>query len=114
MGSQRRGALYRAAQAIPGRRAPDGRPAGNLGWTGAGWLLCGEEETGERARAVSESSGGDAGRWAGVRERGAETGRCELDRRGSADARGPADSGRVRAERSARAEALAVGSGAQG
>ena len=49
-----------------------------------------------------------------MRERGAETGRCELDRRGSADARGPAGSGRVRAERSARAEALAVGSGAQG
>ena len=55
-----------------------------------------------------------AGRWAGVRERGAETGRCELGWRGSADARGPAGSGRVRAERSARAEALAVGSGAQG
>ena len=34
-----------------------------------------------------------------------------VDRRGSADARGPAGSGRVRAERSARAEALAVGSG---
>ena len=28
-------ALYRAAQAILGRRAPDGRPAGNLGLTGA-------------------------------------------------------------------------------
>ena len=103
------------------------------GWSGsqcsgtsAARLICGGEETGERARAVSESSGGDAaecgprrsakaagaGRWAGVRERGAETGRCELDRRGSADARGPAGSGRVRAERSARAEALAVGSGA--
>jgi len=35
LGSQRRGALYRAAQAILGRRAPDGRPAGNLGLTGA-------------------------------------------------------------------------------
>ena len=35
MESQRRGALYRAAQAILGRRAPDGRPAGNLGLTGA-------------------------------------------------------------------------------
>ena len=34
LGSQRRGALYRAAQAILGRRAPDGRPAGNLGLTG--------------------------------------------------------------------------------
>ena len=68
LGSQRRGALYKAAQAILGRRAPDGRPAGNLGWTGAGWLLCGGEETGERARLVSESSGGDAGEC-GVRER---------------------------------------------
>ena len=36
-------------------------------------------------------------------------GRFELDRRGSADAQGPAGSGRVRAEHSARAEALAVG-----
>ena len=61
-------------------------------------------------RLSAEAAG--AGRWAGVRERGAETGRCELDRRGSADARGPAGSVRVRAERTARAEALAVGSGA--
>ena len=62
-------------------------------------------------RARLAAGAARAGRWAGVRKRGAEAGRCELGRRGSADARGPAGSGRVRAERSARAEALAVGSG---
>ena len=29
------GAVYRASQVILGRRAPDGRPTGNLGLTGA-------------------------------------------------------------------------------
>ena len=83
-------ALNRAAQAILGRRAPDGRPAGNLGWTGAGWLLCGGEETGERARAVSESSG----RW-------------QVGRRGSADARAEGGGRFVRG--AARTWALASG-----
>jgi len=90
LGCQGRGALYRAAQAILGRRAPDGRPAGNLGWTGAGWLLCGGEETGERARAVSESSG----RW-------------QVGRRGSADARAEGGGRLVRG--AARTWALASG-----
>ena len=34
LGSQRRRVLYRAAQVILGRRAPDGRLTGNLGLTG--------------------------------------------------------------------------------
>jgi len=87
-------------------------PPGISAGRARGGCSAGEKELASGPGRSAKAAG--AGRWAGVRERGAETGRCELDRRGSADARGPAGSGRVRAERSARAEALAVGSGAQG
>jgi len=73
------------------QRRGRGRASAGVG----GWQLGpGRQRNGARAvRAAARAGAARAGRWAGVRERGAETGRCELDRRGSADARGRPGSG---------------------
>ena len=119
MGCQGRGALYRAAQAILGRHAPDGRPAGNLGWTGAGWLLCGGEEAGEWARAVGESSrrwqvGLGAGAGArGAEERSGPRAWAVLARRGKSRRGTRAAAGRVRGRPGATRD-WAVGRGCAG